>query len=1173
LNAGGIRASSCDRIHTNPGAKIMSWLNFAGKKRSAAQGFGNSPKRKSRKKSRSHVLERIVTPSAGVAGWLDDFAPLHHLFGSLSLPDLHLPNFLADSGVCPIAPPGSPTNNLPPLIDFDPLGLYHDGIATQSPYNPGGAFETLPIALIPIDPGSPNPKDPNAIRQLLDFPLASQPLVGTIDTGLNANSPYFNYANIKQGHDYVGGDDNPLLKAGEGSEHGTFMLGIIDAINKTAPKWVGRAIDSGKWADSLVEFVDAAKASGQKNAIANLSLDLTQKNADGSVTTRYELTPQERSAIEYARQNGVLLVAAAGNDGGVMSVLGQASQEFDNIITVGAGDINGRSIYSSFGRGLDIVADGGTSEHPALSTAGDDLGTMAGTSVATAKVSGAISLVWAANPGLSYRQVIEILEKTARDLGAPGWDDETGFGFLNTLAAVELAKKTAPEVYQPTAFFQPTTWGGDGIVTPSERAVNIVNENFTAWVVSSNGITLRNSPNTTDRSNYVVKTGDTLTFDGWTYGETLNDLTTGKADALWYRFRYNGGTYWVPSAWTGGYPGSLPPLQQQQVQPPPQSGNNGNWQTAIDNEYQQTRGLVGNPTSGYNNATTSQFGTTGKVRDYEYGTIHWTARYGAVALWRDLQREYHDLGGSGSWLGFPTKREYDWNGGKRTDFEGGYIYWDGVRAKAYRLGELPPTQSSPQQDIAQKFLYAASQYPQVGAAITGVQDQGGGVFRQEFERAIMIWNGQQVTVYETKGRSVSTTSPSPNPQPVNNLNQSLIAALRTAIIGQESGYNYRAVNPDSRALGFAQVLPGNIPSWSREALGYEITPEQFLNSPDLQLKVVDYKLNQYYKQAIAASGGNVDIAVRRVASAWYSGHPELYTSTTPQYTNGVQYPSIANYTLSVLGKFQQAYGGRSVGPTGSVGIGVTPIKEGPIGVDGIGVTPIDNSSYMALYVKEMGIAIQQLNDSPLGSGSQTTWLYSNKYGENGAQKMLDKYKNFLIEAAQNYGIDPRAIAGAIRWEYEVNTDSRNRDYAWYLAAKNNQILGSGSGWGKMHFSTAREILSKEGLNPTNSELADILAVAPSAIDMIGKYMREAVNAYKQYAGVDIHDKPEILTTLYQGGNYEQRAKELGDRRSKGIPPLEPQMADEMGPWVKYHLDELGRELEQNVISGKGHTIP
>ncbi|MGB8691121.1 MAG: hypothetical protein WCD53_27880, partial [Microcoleus sp.] len=253
----------------------MSWLNFGGKKRDRAQGFGDSSKTKSRKRPKSFILEKIVTPSAGFGDWDHQFDHLHQLLGSLSLSDLHLPNFFADGGVCPIDP-DAPTNNLPPLIDFDPLGLYHDGIATQTPYNPGGAFETLPIALIPVDPHSPNPNNPNAIRQLLDSPFASQPYVGSIDTGVSADSPYLNYANIKKGRDYVGGDDNPLLKPGEGSEHGTFMLGIIDAINKTAPKWVGRAIDSGRWADSLVEFVDAAKASGQKNAIANLSLDLTQ---------------------------------------------------------------------------------------------------------------------------------------------------------------------------------------------------------------------------------------------------------------------------------------------------------------------------------------------------------------------------------------------------------------------------------------------------------------------------------------------------------------------------------------------------------------------------------------------------------------------------------------------------------------------------------------------------------------------------------------------------------------------------------------------------------------------------------------------------------------------------------------------------------------------------------
>ena len=522
----------------------MGWLNFGGKKRNQAQGFGDSSKTKSRKRPKSFILEKIVTPSAGFGDWQHEFDYLHQLLGALSLSDLHLPNFFAGSGVCPIDPSGAPTNNLPPLIDFDPLGLYHDGIATQTPYNPGGAFETLPIAVIPVDPHSPNPNNPNAIRQLLDFPLASQPLLGSIDTGVSADSPYLNYANIKKGRDYVDGDDNPLLKPGESSEHGTFMLGIIDAINKTAPKWVGRAIDSGRWADSLVEFVDAAKASGQKNAIANLSLDLTQKNADGSVTTRYELTPQERSAIEYARQNGVMLVVAAGNDGGVMSVLGQASQEFDNIFTVGAGDINGRSIYSSYGIGLDILADGGTTEHPGLSTVGNDLGTMAGTSVATAKVAGAASLVWAANPALNYRQVMEILKSTARDLGPSGWDDETGFGFLNTLAAVDLAKKTKPEVYEIPATVVPDTWSGEGKVTPSERAVNfngrinnVGDVNVTGW------LRIRSQPNTSSAEVAKITPGTQLEFlDGSVQGGMVTDTSGLGSSSTWYRLA-NGSGY------------------------------------------------------------------------------------------------------------------------------------------------------------------------------------------------------------------------------------------------------------------------------------------------------------------------------------------------------------------------------------------------------------------------------------------------------------------------------------------------------------------------------------------------------------------------------------------------------------------------------------------------------
>ncbi|MCT7983796.1 S8 family serine peptidase [Laspinema sp. A4] len=398
------------------------------------------------------------------------------------------------------------------------------------------------------------------------------PLVGVIDTGFNANNIDIDYKRAALGTDFVDGDDNPLLEEGEGSEHGTHTLGIIGAtqnngvgiygINDQAPLWLSRAIGSGKWGDALIEFVDYAIASEQPTAIANLSLDLTQVESDGSIKTRYEFTPKEREALEYARQNGILVVVAAGNDGSVMSVLGQASQEFDNIITVGATNGNQRADYSSYGRrGPDIMAEGGSSASPILSTAGEDVGTMAGTSIAAAQVTGVASLVWEANPELNYRQIIEALKSTATDLNIPGEDSETGAGLVNPDAAVAKAKQMTPEEYDPEDFLTPDTWGGEGLVTPEERAAyDLVMGDFTSIIWSTNGVNLRSSTNLSDRTDFSVGYNQRLNFDAWTYGEAVPDLTTNELDALWYRTNIYGTNYWVPSAYTNGYPPGNPPL-------------------------------------------------------------------------------------------------------------------------------------------------------------------------------------------------------------------------------------------------------------------------------------------------------------------------------------------------------------------------------------------------------------------------------------------------------------------------------------------------------------------------------------------------------------------------------------------------------------------------------------
>ncbi|NJL89432.1 MAG: S8 family serine peptidase [Coleofasciculaceae cyanobacterium SM2_1_6] len=422
----------------------------------------------------------------------------------------------------------------------------------------------------------------DTIAEEYDFPKEDQPLIGFIDTHLTQGNPDIDYSRIIFGKDWIENDSNPTVVAGEGT-HADHILGIvaatqdnglgIDGINDDAPLWVSSAVESGKWADALVEFVDAAIASDQPNAIINLSIDLTQVNPDGSVTTRYEFTPQERGAIEYARQSGVLIVAAAGNDGGVMSVLGQASQEFDNIITVGAADGMARAAYSSYGYGLDIMAPGGSIDNPILSNSGDGLGTMAGTSVATAQVTGAASQVWAANPELSYRQVIEILKETATDLNTPGWDEETGAGLLNITAAVGLAKTVTPINYEIPAILIPDTWSGEGRVTPNERAVavpmwpNIEPSGFSGWVMATAGANVRSGPGTSFSRVGGYGYQANLQFSGWTYGERIDDVMLGTPDERWYRIA--GTNNWVASALiNGNAPGSTPlPPVQTPVQP------------------------------------------------------------------------------------------------------------------------------------------------------------------------------------------------------------------------------------------------------------------------------------------------------------------------------------------------------------------------------------------------------------------------------------------------------------------------------------------------------------------------------------------------------------------------------------------------------------------------------
>ena len=108
--------------------------------------------------------------------------------------------------------------------------------------------------------------------------------------------------------------------------------------------------------------------------------------------------------------------------------------------------------------------------------------------------------------------------------------------------------------------------------------------------------------------------------------------------------------------------------------------------SGIYNKWQQLGGegnLLGCAASDEAEAGASPQGTTGRYAFFgagDGGLIVWHGngpRAGqAFEVHGCTFKLYQSLGGTGSWLGFPISDEYDVPGGRRSDFENGFVFWD-----------------------------------------------------------------------------------------------------------------------------------------------------------------------------------------------------------------------------------------------------------------------------------------------------------------------------------------------------------------------------------------------------------------------------------------------------------------------------------------------------------------
>jgi subtilisin family serine protease len=265
---------------------------------------------------------------------------------------------------------------------------------------------------------------------------SSSVIVAVLDTGVDLGHPDLQ-ANLVAGWNFVAGSDNPADDNG----HGTHVAGIIGAVGNN-----GVGVAGVTWTAALMplKVCDAGGSCYLSAEIAALdyAVDHGATIANVSFGGRYGGFQPEQDAIAAAGANGLLFVAAAGNDGADNDAdpFYPAGYPLSNIISVGASDASDRLTgFSNFGRtSVDLAAPG----DDILSTVPGTYAAFDGTSMAAPFVSGAAALVRALHPSWGAGKVRNRLLGTTAPTSALA-------GRTATCGRLDVAAATSSKAIKP----------------------------------------------------------------------------------------------------------------------------------------------------------------------------------------------------------------------------------------------------------------------------------------------------------------------------------------------------------------------------------------------------------------------------------------------------------------------------------------------------------------------------------------------------------------------------------------------------------------------------------------------------------------------------------------------------------------------------------------------------
>ncbi|MBB3166939.1 S8 family serine peptidase [Simiduia aestuariiviva] len=292
--------------------------------------------------------------------------------------------------------------------------------------------------------------------------LAHEDLAGQLVSGYDFIS---DPANALDGNGIDNNPDDPGDGgiAGSSSWHGTHVAGTVAAATNNGKGVAGVAFGAkvmplralGKEGGSSYDILQAVRYAAGLSNDSGTTPSQRANVINLSLGCQFCYSAFEEIEYQQAREAGVILIAAAGNEGNTDPGY---PASYNGVVSVSATDrFDAIAPYSNTGAFVDVAAPGGAQQSGAvngiLSTLVDQAGSQRrsgyayyqGTSMAAPHVAGVAALMASIYPALTPAQFDTALSSggIVDDLGASGRDNRYGHGRINARKAVQYATTLA----------------------------------------------------------------------------------------------------------------------------------------------------------------------------------------------------------------------------------------------------------------------------------------------------------------------------------------------------------------------------------------------------------------------------------------------------------------------------------------------------------------------------------------------------------------------------------------------------------------------------------------------------------------------------------------------------------------------------------------------------------